>query len=179
MWEDQAQTEFIRVPPGSGKTFLALLIHNIFTKNGAIVVPQEHNKLQFKNLTLVDASVPVLTMAEALMQQDKFDEFVIDDAEDCILNHGIYKDESFESSHLKCFYQIMDKKKTVLITSSIDNSLEKAIKDLGYIHKDDDILDFSKLSLYESGKLNIQIKSFPQSNDVITNLRDSMKDQAG
>ena len=60
------KVKFVKVPPGSGKSFLTLLIHKIFTKNGAIVVPQEHNKLQFKNLTLVDSSVPVLTMAEAL-----------------------------------------------------------------------------------------------------------------
>ena len=115
-------------------------------------------------------------MAEALMQQDKFDEFVIDDAEVCILNHGTYKDESFETSHLKCFYQILDKKKTFLITSSIDNSFEKVIKDLGYIHKDDDILDFTTLPLYNAGKLNIQIESFEKSTDVFTKLTDSIKD---
>ena len=33
------RVEFVKVPPTSGKSFLALLIHKIFTKKGAIVVP--------------------------------------------------------------------------------------------------------------------------------------------
>ena len=153
------RVEFIKVPAGSGKSFLALLLHKIFTKNGAIVVPQEHNKLQFKNLTLVDSSVPVLTMAEALQQQDQFDEFVIDDAEVCILNHGTYKDLNDNTPPLKCFYQILDKKQTFLITSSEDEKFIKVLVDLKFVGKDEITSSYNGVFVtpYKQAKINHEI----------------------
>ena len=85
-------------------------------------------------------------MKEALEKEDQFDSFVIDDAEDCILNHGIDLVDQDGIPKLRCFTQLL-KKKTFLITSSTDSTFLKAMHDLNYIEKNprnfDEVMEIS------------------------------------
>lgn len=71
-------------------------------------------------------------MKEALQKIDQFDQFIIDDADECIINHGTYLDISRIDSRLQVFYHLFAKK-TIMITSRKDKTFLNAMKDLGYL----------------------------------------------
>lgn len=127
------QIQLVQVPIASGKSFLAVLLAQIFPSS-AIVVPSKYQRLQLCRLTRINPKIQtVLTMQQALQNIDKFEQFIIDDADDCILNHGTYKDLSRIDSPLRIFYHLFAKK-TIMITSSKDKTFLNAMKDLGYLN---------------------------------------------
>lgn len=70
----QDQVILVQVPMGIGKTHLCSIMHHLLTSNCAIVVSSKHLVNQFFEMTLIEPNcIPVLTMADALNQVDKFD----------------------------------------------------------------------------------------------------------
>lgn len=105
-------------------------------------------------------------MKEALSQQDKFDEFVIDDADDCILNHGTDLVGPFESPTLRCFTQLL-RKKTFLITSATDFVFYDAMNRLGYLKKGkNDYSDVMNLGYKSSLPSRVKYWTFKNKLDI-------------
>ena len=73
-------------------------------------------------------------MEEALVTKLDFQHYIFDDAEDCILNHGIHLDS--DTNRLTGFWKLLQRKPSFLITSTEDKGFYDALTELKFISKD-------------------------------------------
>ena len=73
-------------------------------------------------------------MEEALVSKIDFYHYIFDDAEDCILNHGIHLDP--DTNKLHGFWKLLQRKPSFLITSTEDKGFYKALNELKFLSSD-------------------------------------------
>lgn len=82
--------------------------------------------------------LPVLTMNQALLNHENFDVFVIDEADQCLLEKGVSTSDNLQS--FVGFWDIL-LKRTILLTATAGESLCDILFDL-FGHKSDKFLSF-------------------------------------
>ena len=75
-----------------------------------------------------------MTMEEALASKIDFYNYIFDDAEDCILNHGIHLDS--DTNKLFGFWKLLQRNRSFLITSTEDKGFYKALNELKFLSSD-------------------------------------------
>ena len=110
---------------GSGKSYIAAIISNFFLKKKqrvAIVVPQTFLVSQMNRmLGSLRHSIKVMTMQSALFKSKDYDVFIIDEADQCLLELG----STIDSANSIVFgYWDLLTKRSILLTATISKDLE-------------------------------------------------------
>ena len=110
---------------GSGKSFIAAIIANYYRKKEkrvAIVVPQTFLVSQMnKMLGSLRHSIKVMTMQSTLFKSKDYDVFIIDEADQCILELGSTIDTA--KSMVFGYWDLLTKR-SILLTATISKDLE-------------------------------------------------------
>ena len=130
------------LPTGGGKTWLAGLLDQIYRKRNetvAIVTSKQFLVNQIKSMYGVHRhSCSVMTIAEALLRQDEFSTFIIDEADSCVLENGYIVDEL--NYRVRGFWDLLQKR-TVLLTATVGYDMQTILAQEASI-KPEQYLDF-------------------------------------
>lgn len=113
------------IPPGGGKSYiclkLALYYHNQGKKT-AIVTSKKYLKTQLMFMMGdLRQMIDVKTMTEVILCSKDYDQLIIDEADDCILNYGSVFDT--ERKVLNGFWDVLETP-SILITATMDRNIE-------------------------------------------------------
>ena len=123
------KTTVASIPTGSGKTYIAALLAKHYISKGlkvAIVTSEEFLVKQMSRmLGQFRFDVDILTMKSALCHYEKYDVMILDEADECVLEHGSTIHP--EKMRIIGFWDLMEKK-TILLTATLGHDLSDVLK---------------------------------------------------
>ena len=128
---------------------IALYFHNQNQKV-AIVTSQEFLVVQLRFMMgYLRQKVDVLTMKKAIVSQVKYDQIIIDEADDCIINEGSLIDH--QNNKFVGFWDLLETP-TILLTATMSQAMEDLMHNL-YNMVQSEVHSFNELINDEEAKL--------------------------